>query len=134
VPRTILSNKSWQFCQLWNPTDNAITLSAGTFIGTLTPLDEIVSIAQENAIAAEKPSYLTGEGQGDYPRPNGYKNKHRRYSADRVRASPTNFLSDRNSSRTQNSFSRNKNFAQIDRGKLLKIIIINIAIHFLLNL
>jgi len=61
-------------------------LRSGTFIGQLIPLKEIVSIAQENAPAADidGPCYLTGEGQGDYPRTNSYRNKHRRYSADRV--------------------------------------------------
>jgi len=56
------------------------------FIGQLTPLVDIVSIAQENAPAAVKidaPCNVTGDpGQGDYPRPNDYRNKQRRYSAD----------------------------------------------------
>jgi len=90
VPRTILANTGWHYCQLWNPTDETIMLGAGTFIGQLTPLADIVSIAQETAPAAviDAPFYVTGDpGQGDYPRPNDYKNKHRRYSVDRVRAS-----------------------------------------------
>jgi len=49
-------------------------LGAGTFIGQLTPLQDIVSIAQENAPAATKidsPCYVTGYvEQGDYSRPN----------------------------------------------------------------
>jgi len=119
VPRTILSNKDWHYCQLWNPTDDAITLRAGTFIGQLTPLEDIVSIAQENAPAAvrtDTPCYVTGEGQGYYSRPNGFRNKHMRYSADRIRASPKNFLSGRNHGRMKNSYSRNESFAQNERG------------------
>jgi len=114
-----LSNKGWHYCQLWNPTDEPLVLRAETFIGQLTPLKELVSIAQENAPAAtniDVNCYVTGEGQGDYPRPNGYRNKHRRYSADRVRASPTNFWSGRNKDRTQNFYSRNESFEQNDRG------------------
>jgi len=49
------------------------------------PKDRIslVCIAQENAPAADlnRPRYLTGEKQRDYPRPNGYGKKHRRYLA-----------------------------------------------------
>jgi len=83
------------------------------------PKDRIglICIAQENAPAADlnRPCYLTGEVHRDYPRPNGYGNKHRRYPAQRIRASLTNFPSDRNSARTQNSYSRNNSFAQNDR-------------------
>jgi len=53
---------------------------------------------------------------GDYPRPNGYGNKHRRYPAQHIRASQTNFLSD--SARTQNYCSRNNSFVQNDRRYL----------------
>jgi len=118
VPRTILSNKGWHYCQLWNQTDDPIVLHARTFIGQLTPLKEIVSIAQENAPGADinAPGYLTGEGQGDCPRPNGYRNKHRRYSTDRVRASPSNFSTNNIVYKTQNSCPKNKSFAQNDRG------------------
>jgi len=97
MPRTILANTGWHHCQLWNPTDTPILLIAGTFIGQLTPLQDIVSIAQENAPAAIKidaPCYVTGNsGQGDYPRPSdcGPRNKHRRYSADRVLCFPDEF-------------------------------------------
>jgi len=49
LPRTILSNKGWHYCQLWNPTDEPMVLRAGTFIGQPTPLKEIVSIAQKNS-------------------------------------------------------------------------------------
>jgi len=118
LPRTILANTGWHYCQLWNPTDESIVLHAGTFIGQLTPLQDIVSIAQENAPAAaniDVPCYVTGVGQGDYPRPICYRNKHRRYSAYRIRASPTNFSSSKNNDRMQNSYSRNESFAQNDR-------------------
>jgi len=120
VLRTILANTGWHNCQLLNPTDESMVLGAGTFIGQLTPLADIVSIAQKNAPAAAKidaPCYLTGnQGQGDYQRPNNYRNKHKRYSADRVRASQTNFPPDRNNGRMQNSYSRSNSFAQNDRG------------------
>jgi len=82
----------------------------------------LVSIAQENAHAAniDAPCYVTGEGQGDYPKPNDYRNEHRRYSADRIRASPTNFLSGRNNGRTKDSHSWNESFAQNNRGGNVK--------------
>jgi len=86
VPRTILANTGWHYCQLWNPTDESMVLGAGIFIGQLTPLVDIESIAQKNAPAALKintPCYVTCDlGQGEYPRPSKYRNKHRRYSAD----------------------------------------------------
>jgi len=44
--------------------------------------------------------------QRDYPRPNGYENRYRKYLGNRVRASRTNF------GRTQNYCSRNSIFAQ----------------------
>jgi len=119
-PVLFWQKNGWHYCQLWNPTDEPMVLGAGKFIGQLTLLADIVSIAQENAPAAEKmdaPCYVTGnQGQGDYPRPNNYRNKHRRYSADQVRASPTNFSPGRNNGRTQNSYSRSNIFAQNDRG------------------
>jgi len=115
-----LTNTGWHYCQLWNPTDESMVLGAGTLLGQLTPLADIVSIAQEKAPAAAKidvPCYVTGDlGQGDYPRPNDYRNKHRRYSADRVRASQTNFPPGRNDDRMQNSHSRSNSFAHYDRG------------------
>jgi len=79
VPRTILSTKGWHHCQLWNATDDPKTLRAGTIIGQLAPLGDIVSIAQDNnsaAFAAEVLCCLTSEGES---RPTGYRNKHRRY-------------------------------------------------------
>jgi len=33
VPRMILSTKSWQCCQLWNPSDEPITLRSGALFG-----------------------------------------------------------------------------------------------------
>jgi len=103
---------------LWNPTVEPIVLGAGTFIGQLTPLQDIVSIVQKNAPAAtgiDSPCYVTGNiEQSDYSRPSDCapRNKHRSYSADRVRASQTNFLSDSNNRRMENSYSGGKSFAQ----------------------
>jgi len=76
-----------------------------------------VSIAQENAPATDinLPCYLTDEEQRDYPRPNGNRNRHRRYMANRVRASPTNFSLEKNGSGTQNYCPQNNGFAQNDR-------------------
>jgi len=82
VPRTILANTGWHYCQLWNATDEPIGLAAGTFIGQLTPLQDKVSIAQENAPAAteiDSPCYVTSNrGHGDYSRPSdcGIRNNH----------------------------------------------------------
>jgi len=44
----------------------------------------LVCIAQENTPAGDlkRPCYWTGEEQRDYPRPNGYGIRHRRYLAD----------------------------------------------------
>jgi len=57
------------------------------------PKDRIglVCIAQATAADLNRPGYLTGEEQRDYPRPNGYGNRHRKYLSNRVRASPTIF-------------------------------------------
>jgi len=117
LPRTILSNKGSHYCQVWNPTDDEIILYAGTFIGQLTPVEEILSIAQENAPAADidTPCYITGEGQGDYT--GGFRNKHRRYSTDRIRASQANFESGRNNGRMQNSYSKMKVLHKMKGGQ-----------------
>jgi len=48
VPRTILSTKGLTYCLFWNSTDEPITLSAGSLIGQILPVGEILSIAQEN--------------------------------------------------------------------------------------
>jgi len=48
VPHLIISTKGWHYCQLWNPTDEPITLRAGTLIGQLAPVSDILSIAQDN--------------------------------------------------------------------------------------
>jgi len=137
VQGTIFSTKGWHHCQLWNATNDSITLKAGTTIGQLAPLLDIVSIAQENSPGADMgtPCYFDGEEQGDNPKLNGHRNRYRRYSADRVRASSTNFLSDRNRYKTQN-FIQGFNVLRKMTGKeVLKIIIIKIiAIHLLLNL
>jgi len=84
-------------------------------------VDDILFIAQDNNPAAQDvPCYLTSEGQGD-SRPNGYRNKHKRYSADRVRVSTPIFLQNKNQHHQNHSdwvrvstpsFSRDKSFAQ----------------------
>jgi len=65
----------------------------------------LICIAQD-AADLNWPRYLTDERQRDYPRPNGYGNRHRNYLGNRIRASRTNF------GRTQNYCSRNNSFAQ----------------------
>jgi len=136
VPRTILSTKAWRCCQLWNPMDEPITLRSGAIIGQLAPVSDILSVAQDNAPAAitDAPCYLTGKRQGD-SRSNGYRNKHRRYSADRVRF-PRQIL------RWTILDIKHKPFIlgidvlrKIIPKEMLKIIIIKIiSIHLLLNL
>jgi len=88
-------------------------------ISLVEPKDRIglVCIVQENALAADlnQARYLTGEEQRDYPRPNGYGKKYRRYLADRVRASKRIFSLKRYGPRTQNCCSQNNRFVQNDR-------------------
>jgi len=50
VPRTILSTKGFQYCQLWNSTNEPIDLTPGTLIGQISSVDEILSIAKENNV------------------------------------------------------------------------------------
>jgi len=77
---------------------------------------------------------LTGEGQSD-SRSNGYRNKHRRYSADQVRVYTPNFAAYNNGHKTQTFILGIKVLRKIIAGEMLKIIIIKIiAIHLLLKL
>jgi len=71
----------------------------------------LIRIAQD-AADLNRPRYLTGEEQHEYPRPNGYENRHRKDMGNKVRASLTNF------GRIQNYCSRKHSFAQNDRRYL----------------
>jgi len=120
VPRTILANKGVHYCQLWNTTDEALTLGGGTFIGQLTPLKDIVSIAQENAPAAPRSNeqcYVTNNRDGVECRQTFGRNKHRRYAADRGRAPQSNFSRGNNRTDGRNNADRGEGFSQHDRGQ-----------------
>jgi len=80
----------------------------------------IVSIAQGTAAEIYPPRFRTGEEQRDYPRPNSYGNRYRRYSPNRVRASLTNFLSESYGPRKQNYCPWENNFAQNNEIYLAK--------------
>jgi len=96
----------------------------------------LVSMAQENAPAADMgpPCYLTGKKQRDYPRPNGYRNRHRRYLADRVRV-PQRIFRRRETDREHKTIVHGIMVLRKMTGEvMLKIIIKIIAIHLFLNL
>jgi len=48
IPRTIFFTRVHHCCQIWNPTDEPIHLIPDTLIGQVTPLSDILSIAQDN--------------------------------------------------------------------------------------
>jgi len=80
-----------------------------------------LSIAQESAAEIYPPRFRTGEEQRDYLRPNGYGNRHRSYLPNRIRASPTNFLSENYRPRTQNYCLRDNSFAQNNKRFLREV-------------
>jgi len=91
-------------------------------ISLVEPKDRIdlVCIVQD-AADVNRPRYLTGEEQRDYPRRNGYGKRHTKYWYNQVRVSPTNFLSsERDRPKTQNYCSRNNGFAQNNRRYLAR--------------
>jgi len=51
VPQTNLSTMGYQYCQFWSFTNEPITLFPGTLIGQCAPVEDILSIAQENDTA-----------------------------------------------------------------------------------
>jgi len=63
VPRTILSKRELKCCQLWNSTDEPSHLAAGTLIGQILPVSDILSFAQENNTAQKEMQF----GRQTYP-------------------------------------------------------------------
>jgi len=84
VPRTILSTKGNQYCQLWNSTDEPIHLPSGTLIGQIAPVEDILSIAQDNCSNMPYRPPDSSCSQQNHQQPL-FRNNQRRYAADHPR-------------------------------------------------
>jgi len=48
IPRVLLSTIGQKYCPLWNYTDEIVTLTPGSIIGTVSPIQDILAVAQDN--------------------------------------------------------------------------------------
>jgi len=97
IPRVLLSTIGQKYCPLWNYTDQLVTLTPGTIIGTVSPIQDILSVAQDN------------DPDTPYELP-PYRHPNRRYAADK----PRNF-------QPNGQHPGNYNFAQNSReNKILQ--------------
>jgi len=100
-------------------TDEPIHLQAGTVIGQLAPVSDIISIAQDrDPEVTNTPCYLTGvsQSQGE-SRSSGYRNKYGRHVAERVSVFTPNFVRHNRGHKTQTFYSQNRSSAQNNWGR-----------------